>query len=153
MKSETLRSLLVDKELGELTPDVVELLDAYLTAVPEAQAEADAMTRTVETARETVRRFPELAATPTTTATLRTEVIRHWFAPSLAYAAALIAVAGIAAWLGFPRRRLQAKCRYEGDSHSRPGSSLRRFVGPIPSCLRFSSWGVRRGATTMRIMS
>jgi anti-sigma factor RsiW len=101
MKSEILRSLLVDRELGELTPDVVELLEAYLTAVPEAQSEVNAITRTVETARETVRRFPELAVTPVTTATLRTEVIRHWFAPSLAYAAALIAVAGIAAWLGF----------------------------------------------------
>ena len=102
MKSETLRSLLVDKELGELTPDVVELLDAYVTSVPEARSQIDIVARTVHTTRETMRRFPELIATPSTTnATPRIEVIRRWFAPSLAYAAALIAVAGIAAWLGF----------------------------------------------------
>ena len=101
MKSETLRSLLVDRELGELAPDVVELLDAYLASVPEARAEAETMARTVHTARETVRRFPELAATAPITATSPVEVIRPWFAPSLAYAAALIAVAVIAAWAGF----------------------------------------------------
>lgn len=101
MKSETLRSLLVDRELGELAPEVVELLDAYLATVPEARAEADTMARTVHTARETVRRFPELVATAPITATSRIEAIRPWFAPSLAYAAALIAVAGIAMWLGF----------------------------------------------------
>lgn len=101
MKSETLRSLLVDQELGELAPDVVELLEAYLATVPEARAEADAMAHTVHVARETVRRFPELVATPTATATSRVETIYPWFAPWLAYAAVLIAVAWIAAWFGF----------------------------------------------------
>ena len=102
MKTETLRSLLVDRELGELAPDVAELLDAYLANMPEARAEADTMARTVHTARETVRRFPELVATPSTTnATSRVETIRFWFTPSLAYAAALIAVGVTAAWLGF----------------------------------------------------
>jgi hypothetical protein len=101
MKSETLRSLLVDRELGELAPDVVELLDTYLAFVPEARAEAETMARTVQTARETVRRFPDLAATAPMTATSRVEAIRPWFAPSLAYAATLVAVAGIAMWLGF----------------------------------------------------
>jgi hypothetical protein len=102
MKSETLRSLLIDKELGELAPEAVELLDAYLVAVPEVKSQADLVARTIHTARKTVRRFPELVATPSTTSvTSHVEVIRHWFAPSLAYAAALIAVGGIAAWLGF----------------------------------------------------
>jgi hypothetical protein len=102
MKSETLRSLLIDKELGELAPEAVELLDAYLAAVPDAKSQADVVTRTIHTTRETVRRFPELVATPSTTrVTSHVEVIRHWFAPSLAYAAALIAISGIAAWLGF----------------------------------------------------
>jgi len=102
MKSETLRSLLIDKELGELAPEAVELLDAYLATVPDARCQADIVARTVHTTRQTVRRFPELIATPSATnAASHIEVIRHWFAPSLAYAAALIAVAGIAAWLGF----------------------------------------------------
>ena len=79
MKSETLRSLLVDKELGELTPDVVELLDAYVTSVPEARSQIDIVARTVHTTRETMRRFPELIATPSTTnATPRIEVIRRY---------------------------------------------------------------------------
>ena len=101
MKPETLRALLADKELGELTAEASELLDAYLIAVPAARADADTVARTIRTARETVRRFPELVAKPTSPVGSPVEVVRHWLAPSLAYAAALIAVAGIAAWLGF----------------------------------------------------
>ncbi|HUJ11594.1 MAG TPA: hypothetical protein VL171_16395 [Verrucomicrobiae bacterium] len=101
MKPEILKSLLVDRELGELTPEVVELLNAYLDHVPEARAEAQATARTVETARETIRRFPELAVTPATTPSSRSEPIRSWFVPSLAYAAAAMAVAAVAGWIGF----------------------------------------------------
>ena len=101
MKPEILRALLADKEFGELTPDVVELLDAYFAAVPEAQSEVKAMAQTIQTARETIHRFPQLATPPVTATNSVVETIRLWFAPSFAYAAALIAVAGLAAWLGF----------------------------------------------------
>jgi hypothetical protein len=60
MKTETLRALLVDRQLGELPTDTAELLDAYIAAVPAARAEAEAMARTMSAARDTVRHYPEL---------------------------------------------------------------------------------------------
>jgi hypothetical protein len=60
MNTETLRTLLVDRELGELPPDIAELLDAYIAAVPAARAEAEATARTVSVTRETVQRYPTL---------------------------------------------------------------------------------------------
>ena len=60
MKTETLRALLVDRQLGELPSDTAELLDAYIAAVPAAHTEAEAMARTMSVARETIQRYPEL---------------------------------------------------------------------------------------------
>lgn len=101
MNPETLRGLLVDRELGELAPDIVELLDAYLEAVPAARSEANAIARTVGTTRETVRRFPNLAPTSEMEAEPRVIPMVSWLAPWLARAAALVAVAGLAAWIGY----------------------------------------------------
>jgi hypothetical protein len=101
MNPETLRGLLVDRELGELAPDIVELLAAYLEAVPAARSEADAMARTVSTARETVRHFPDLTPTSEAEAEPRVIPMISWFAPWLARAAALVAVAGLSAWIGY----------------------------------------------------
>ncbi len=95
MKSETLRALLVDRELGELPADVTELLDAYVAAVPAAQIEADATARTVLTARDTIRRYPELAPTAET----ETGVIPVFL--WLARIAAVVVVAAVAGWFGY----------------------------------------------------
>ena len=101
MKPEVLRALLVDRELGELPPDVKELLDAYLEAVPEARTEVDTTTRTLSVARETVRRFPELARTSEAEAEPNIVSMIPWLAPWLARAAALIVVAGLSVWIGY----------------------------------------------------
>ncbi len=101
MNPETLRALLVDRELGEIAPDVAELLDAYLEAVPAARAEAEATARTVSTTRETVRRFPDLAPTSETKAESEVIPFVHWLVLWLARAAALIAVAVLAGWWGY----------------------------------------------------
>jgi hypothetical protein len=101
MKPETLRGLLADRECHELAPDVVELLDAYLEVVPAAQAESDAMARTISTARETIHRFADLAPTSEIEAEPRIQTIIYGLAPWLARAAALIAVAALAGWLGY----------------------------------------------------
>ena len=97
MKPETLRTLLIDRQLGELPPDIAGLVDAYLEAMPAARAEADAVARTLLTTRETVRRFPDLA--PVVEAEAETQVIPifYW----LARAAALVVVAVLAGWLGY----------------------------------------------------
>jgi len=101
MNSETLRALLADRELGELSSDVAELLDAYLEVVPAARAEADAVTRAVHTTRETIRRFPDLAPALETKVEPRGIPLVHWLVPQLTRAAALVAVAALAGWLGY----------------------------------------------------
>jgi hypothetical protein len=101
MKPEVLRALLADRELGELSPDVKELLDAYLEAVPSARAELDATTRTMSVARETVRRFPDLARTSEMETEPNIVSMIPWLVPWMARAAALIAVAGLSVWIGY----------------------------------------------------
>jgi hypothetical protein len=101
MKPETLNAWLMDRELGELSPEAAELLEAYLVAVPAARSEADAVARTVCTARETVRRFPELAPVIESASAFRVGPIRFLFNPWMARAAALIAVASLCTWLGY----------------------------------------------------
>ncbi len=83
MNPETLEALVVDRELGELSPEAVDLLDAYLRLSPEARARAGAMAATVGVARTTVRRFPGLAPVP-----------RPGWTPWLARAAAALLMLG-----------------------------------------------------------
>lgn len=101
MKTETLQALLVDRELGELPPDVAELLNAYLEMTPAARQEQDAMSKTVRTARETVRRFPELARGTEAQPAPRVVPLARWLAPWLARAAVMAALAGLSAWVGY----------------------------------------------------
>jgi hypothetical protein len=101
MKPETLDALLIDRELGELPRDVTELLDSYLEVVPAERRHAEVMTRTIATAREAVRRFPELArdAEPQSLASVIT--IIQWLSPWLVRAAVIAMVATIGAWVGY----------------------------------------------------
>ena len=101
MKPEVLRALWVDRELGELSPDVKELLDAYLEAVPSAQAEVETSKRTLSVARETIRRFPGLAQTSETEPDPNIVPMLPWLMSWLARAAVLVAVAGISVWIGY----------------------------------------------------
>lgn len=97
MKPETLTALLMDRELGELSPESVELLDAYLALSPAAQSEAKAVARTVSTARETIHAFPGLTPVAEGKALSFPTIFKPW----LARAAALIAFSGTCAVLGY----------------------------------------------------
>jgi hypothetical protein len=97
MTPETLRALLMDRELGELSPDIAALLDAYLAASPEARVESEATARTINTTRETVRRFPELAPRADAESEDKVVPIIFW----LTRIAALAAVVAVSAWGGF----------------------------------------------------
>ena len=52
MKTETLEALLLDHALGELSPEVVELLETHLAHNPEAAQQADGLASTVQLARQ-----------------------------------------------------------------------------------------------------
>lgn len=62
MKPEQLESLLMDRALGELEPEVAALLDEYLREHPEAQREAEQWLRFVAVAGEAVRAVPLVTA-------------------------------------------------------------------------------------------
>ena len=101
MKPEVLRALLVDRELGELPPDVRELLEAYLEAVPSARAEMKATAGTISVARKAIRQFSELTPKPESAEEGQVVSILPWVAPWPVRVAALIAVAALAGWFGY----------------------------------------------------
>jgi anti-sigma factor RsiW len=59
MKIEILEPLLLDHALGELSPEVTALLEAYLAQNPEAAARARALNETLALARQAVAPAPE----------------------------------------------------------------------------------------------
>ena len=59
MNQETLRNLVLDRELGELSPEASLLLDAYLAEHPEWKSESRQTADLLLLASESTRRFPE----------------------------------------------------------------------------------------------
>lgn len=97
MRPETLTSLAIDRELGELPPEVAELFDAYAQEYPGARLEASAMGETIRVARDAVR----LRADPAPVADVRHGRPRPgrrllWVAQA---AAAMVAL-GLGIWIG-----------------------------------------------------
>jgi hypothetical protein len=64
MNAEALESLVVDRELGELSPQTADLLEAYLRLSPEARTRAGAMAATVGVARVTAEKVPRMRPVP-----------------------------------------------------------------------------------------
>lgn len=98
MKPESLQALLVDCELGELSPEGAELLEAWLAEHPEAAGATPSIRRTCATAGAAMRRFPELVQPESRAVPLYP--FRFRLAP-LALAASLLVLLGGTAWLGF----------------------------------------------------
>lgn len=94
MKSETLRTLLMDRAYGELTPETEELLDAYLRHEPDAAREARSMAEALLLAKRAsavVREREQLPAPRWLNAAYSEETQRRpWYSvPWLAYAACI----------------------------------------------------------------
>jgi hypothetical protein len=64
MKPETLESLLLDQVMGELRPEVVDLLGTHLMHNPEAARQAAGLAATVQLARQAVALTPEMLRRP-----------------------------------------------------------------------------------------
>jgi hypothetical protein len=54
MKPETLEALLLDRAMGELSPEVAELLDAHLASTPDAARQAGGFAAVIQQARQAV---------------------------------------------------------------------------------------------------
>jgi hypothetical protein len=98
MKTESLHALLIDRELGELPAEAVELLEAWLAAHPESTTAVTSIRRTLETTQAAVRRFPELARVESNLIAFPASRLRLL---PLALAASFVVMVGAAAWLGF----------------------------------------------------
>jgi hypothetical protein len=98
MQTESLQALLIDRELGELSSEAVELLEAWLAEHADAAEAVPDIRRTCATARAAVRRFPELVRPE---ANLITWPPRRFRWVPLALAASLLVLLGGTAWVGF----------------------------------------------------
>jgi len=63
MKTESLHALVIDHHAGELSPEVVELLESYLAANPAAREESTKLLSVIEVTSQTVNQHPELVRT------------------------------------------------------------------------------------------
>jgi hypothetical protein len=101
MKPESLHALLIDRDLGELSADTVELLDAWLAEHPESAGIVPSLRRTLETAGAAVRRFPELARPEPPQPKRKIFVFPVFRLMPLAWAAAVLILLAGSGWLGF----------------------------------------------------
>ncbi len=61
MNTPSLHALLIDQHMGELAPEVIELLEAHLAENPPARAEAERIRQTLMITQQAVQAHPELA--------------------------------------------------------------------------------------------
>jgi hypothetical protein len=120
MKTESLHALLLDRELGELPSETLELLDAWLAEHPESTAAVPSIRRTLETASAAVRRFPELSRPEPGVITFPGSRFR--LIP-LAWAASILILLGGSAWLGFRAGQDSAQKAMAGN-HREPEIAL-----------------------------
>jgi anti-sigma factor RsiW len=106
MKTETLDSLLLDHSLGELTPAVRELLDAYLAHEPAHAARAQRLAATTALARAAVVGRPVVAPDLKSLPPWRVpRDSRSWFnRGEVIRLAACLALGAIAGWSAYATR-------------------------------------------------
>ena len=148
MKPESLNALLIDRELGELPPETVELLEAWLVEHPDSAAAVPPLRRTLETTGAAVRTFPELARLEPNV--LELPVSRFRLVP-LALAASVLILLGGTAWLGF-RAGQDSVQKATAGNHREPSS-----VPPAKAVKNSGPWtryalasGPRGGLTVVR---
>lgn len=112
MKSESLQALLIDGELGELSSETVELLEAWLAEHPESTAAVPSIRRTLETTSAALRRFPELARPEPNVIAFPA---RRFRLIPLALAASVLILLGGSAWLGFRAGEASAQKAMAGN--------------------------------------
>lgn len=130
MKPESLHALLIDRELAELAPDSLELLEAWLAEHPESAASAASLRRTLETTSAAVRRFPELARPEPNL--IAFPAARFRLVP-LALAASILLLLGGAAWLGYragQQSPLKTAANRDTESATAPQPSVVKRDGP-----------------------
>jgi len=130
MKPESLHALLIDRELGELSAEAVELLDAWLAEHPESSVAPGSIRRTLETTSAALRRFPELARAEHKSNVLAFPAPRLRLIP-LALAASILILLGGATWFGFQAgQQFAQKTASHQNASAVPRENLVNRAGP-----------------------
>jgi hypothetical protein len=127
MKLESLHALLIDRELGELSPEALELLEAWLAEHPETSGPATSIRRTLETASATVRRFPQLSKPETNIVAF--ESLRSRLVP-LALAASIFILLGGTAWFAYRAGDASARKAVQIERPTPPSANTVKQGGP-----------------------
>ena len=102
MKPESLHALVIDQHSGELSPEMVELLEAYLATNPTAREEAARIVEVLRLTSEAVARHPECVRVFAPTEIKPVREVRHkWTPPLWLKAAAVVAFSTLTAAGGF----------------------------------------------------
>lgn len=119
MKPSSLHALVIDRHLGELTPEAAELLELHLAHNAEARAEAERILASLAVTHDAVLLHPELArVTPAPVEKAVVPAPRRSFVPSwLARAAVIALLAGAA---GFFAGRSESRIASGGVEASTP---------------------------------
>jgi anti-sigma factor RsiW len=108
MKTETLEALLLDHALGELSPEVVELLETHLAHNPEAARQAAGLASTVQRARQAMAITQEAPRRSLAVERLRQAQMTHRrraFMGELARLAACVVLGLTLGWYGHTARK------------------------------------------------
>ena len=148
MNTPELQALLVDHHLGELSPEVTALLEAYLVSDPAARAESARIEETLGLTRRAVVEHPELVSLPLAAAVSPKEVAPEkakqrkpmpaWL--KVAAALTLAALTGSGGYLaGGSKARLEARAESKsqapvtGPLQSRPATDRAVLVAVVDS--------------------
>jgi len=136
MKPESLHALVIDQHSGELSPEVADLLEAYLVLQPAARKEAEHITETLLLMNATVAEHPECVRVWAQDGIKPVCVPRRKMTlPMWIKAAAVIAFSALIAAGGF----------YAGANHlSSPSPSIKSVASVAPR--RDSPWAQYRMA-------
>lgn len=122
MNQQSLRALLLDRELGELSPEASLLLETYLSEHPEWENESRDTVELLRLASETIRRFPERGHAVSSPVSLRHGSSNR----ILALAAAIVLFAGFALFTAYRIGRGQSIAA-ESPATSTPPPRLAAF--------------------------
>jgi anti-sigma factor RsiW len=101
MNPQSFHALIIDRHLGELSPEAGELLDLHLAQNPAARSEAERILQSLAATGDAMHQHPELSQVPPVSKSNAMVSCRRSIAPWMMRAAALMLLTLTAATLGF----------------------------------------------------
>ncbi len=133
MNPQSFHALIIDRQLGELSPEAGELLDLHLAQNPSARLEAERILQSLAATGDAMLQHPELSRVPPVSRSNATGSWRSSFAPWMMRAAALVLLTVTAATLGFVTGRARP--------HSvQGGGTLAAVSQPSPEIPKAGPW-------------